>query len=256
MDPNNLRKGYRNDIFAKYDRELSVNAQPVASSSSNVRERFITKTYLNLTYAVLAFAALEAFVFATVGVNAVVAFCVQHAKLVSLMLLAICLGGPAILSFSLGKNPSRPRQYFALGFYVVMYALMFMPLLAFAMIKTGDMSLIWQASGLTAALFVALSSAVFFTRKDFSFLRSALMFVGIAAIILVVAAMIFGFTLGTWFVIAMIAFACGFVLYDTSNIMLHYQEGDDVFAAISIFSSLLTLFYYILMLLVSRSSDS
>ena len=58
-------------------------------------------------------------------------------------------------------------------------------------------------------------------------------------------------TLGTWFSAAMILFACGFVLYDTSRLILQSEEGDDVFMAVEIFSSLMTLFYYVLRILMA-----
>ena len=223
-------------------------------SSAASRTRLITKVYANLTGAVVAFAALEALVFATFGVETILRFVSENMKLVSWGLLALCLLGPMLGRLVVGSNPSRFRQYVYLGFYVVLYTALFIPLLAFAAFKTGNMSLIWQACGLTASLFAALSAAVFFTRVDFSFLRSALVFLTIAAFVLVGGALLFGFSLGTWFIVGMILLACGYVLYDTSNIMLHYPEEADVLATVALFSALMTLFYYILSFLSSRDN--
>jgi FtsH-binding integral membrane protein len=103
--------------------------------------------------------------------------------------------------------------------------------------------------------FVALTAAVFVTRKDFSFLRSFLVFASFAALGLILASLIFGFTLGIVFTGAMIALACGYILYDTSNVMLHCDETMDVVASIELFASLMTLFYYILHLLLSLNRD-
>ena len=85
-------------------------------------------------------------------------------------------------------------------------------------------------------------------------LVSALVFLTIAAFVIVGGALLFGFSLGTWFIVGMILLACGYVLYDTSNIMLHYPEEADVLATVELFASLMTLFYYILSLLSSRDN--
>ncbi|MBR4752341.1 MAG: US12 family protein [Thermoguttaceae bacterium] len=212
---------------------------------------FIKNVYLHLTGAVASFAALEAAIFALVGVAPIASFMQEHARLTSLILLGLCLGGPALGQALIGSNPSKRAQYFLLAFYVMLYAAIFLPILTFAQILTGDASLIWQAVGLTVALFIALSAAVFMTRKDFSFLRTSLAFVGLAAIILIVASFIFNFYLGTWFSVAMILFACGYVLYGTSNIIHHCGPGDEVFASIELFASVMTLFYYILRILMA-----
>lgn len=229
----------------EYDFSLNrVQTQGVA------REKLITRTYLNLTGAVLAFAAIEAMIFATFGVQSIVQFVNVNAKLVSIVLLGLCLGGPTLIGLIAGKNPSRPTQYFVLAFHVLIYAAMFLPLLAFAMIMTGDASLIWKACGLTASLFIALTAAVFYTRKDFSFLRGLLVFSGIAALIMILGSVIFGFGLGVWFSVLMIFLACGYVLYDTSNVLLRYGENDDVLAAVALFGAIMTLFYYVLRILM------
>ncbi len=242
---------YRNssESYQVYDANARVvsNARGVAVDQG----AFIKSVYLHLTGAVAAFAALEAAIFAFVGVASIASFIQENARLTSLILLGLCLGGPFLGRAIIGSNPSKAGQYFLLAFYAVLYAAIFLPILTFAILLTGDASLIWQAVGLTVALFVALSAAVFMTGKDFSFLRTGLAFVGLAAIILIVASFIFNFYLGTWFSVAMILFACGYILYDTSNIIHHAGPGDEVFAAIELFASLMTLFYYVLRILMA-----
>lgn len=238
----NESRQYAHQISYGRSREHSV---------ADARSTFLVKTYLNLTGAVLAFAALTAVVFAVCGVANIAQFMQENMKLTSLILLALCLVGPTIGNHIVGANPSRPAQYGLLGFYVLLYTAIFLPILTYAMILTGDGSLIWKATGLTGSLFVALSAAVFLTRADFSFLRSLLVFTGFAAMILIVASFVFGFNLGVWFSVGMIFLACGFVLYDTSNLIYRYGAEDHVFAAISLFSSLMTLFYYILRILMA-----
>jgi FtsH-binding integral membrane protein len=50
----------------------------------------------------------------------------------------------------------------------------------------------------------------------------------------------------------MIAFACGYILYDTSNVMLHYRTTQHVAAALALFASVMLLFWYVLRVLLER----
>ena len=78
------------------------------------------------------------------------------------------------------------------------------------------------------------------------------MFGGFAAMGFIVVATLFGFALGPIFTYAMIALACGYILYDTSNVMLHYRIGQHVAAALALFAAVALLFWYILQLFMSR----
>lgn len=218
------------------------------------RSRFLTRTYLNLTGAVLAFAAIETLLFAFCG-DAIVRLLTASGKLTGFALLALCLGGPFVANGILNAAKTRFGQYVALAFYVALYVLIFLPILTVALLFTdGGLALVGQATGLTVSIFVALTAAVFVTRKDFSFLRTFLVFATFAALALIVASLLFGFELGVVFSGAMIALACGYILYDTSNVMLHCDESMDVAASIELFSSLMVLFMYILRLLLALSS--
>ena len=58
--------------------------------------------------------------------------------------------------------------------------------------------------------------------------------------------------LGPIFTYAMIALACGYILYHTSNVLHHYRIGQHVAAALALFASVALLFWYILQLFMSR----
>jgi FtsH-binding integral membrane protein len=90
------------------------------------------------------------------------------------------------------------------------------------------------------------------TRKDFSFLGGLLRWGFIVALILIVASVLFGFHLGTFFSVAMIALAGGAILYDTSNVLHHYPEDRHVAAALELFASVALMFWYVLQLIMSR----
>jgi hypothetical protein len=143
-------------------------------------------------------------------------------------------------------------QYAGLGLYVVAEAVIFVPILYIAKAMDPTMGLIGSAAITTLALFGGLTAVVFITRKDFSFLRGILMFGGFAAIGLIVVAVLFQFTLGPIFIYAMIALACGYILYYTSNVLHHYRIGQHVAAALALFAAVALLFWYILQLFMSR----
>ena len=78
---------------------------------------------------------------------------------------------------------------------------------------------------------------------------------GFVAMGLIVASMLFGFSLGLWFSGAMILFAAGSVLYSTSNIIHEFHTDQHVAASLSLFSSVGLLFWYILQFMMSMGGD-
>ena len=117
---------------------------------------------------------------------------------------------------------------------------------------TGDLSIISQAGTVTLFLFSGLTAVVFLTGKDFSFLRSALTIGGFIAMGLIVAGLLFGFSMGLWFSVAMVIFAAAAILYQTSNIMKGYHKGQYVAASLGLFSSLMLMFWYVLSIFMSN----
>ena len=52
----------------------------------------------------------------------------------------------------------------------------------------------------------------------------------------------------------MVVFACGYILYYTSNILHHYRTDQYVAAALALFASVALLFWYVLQIFMSLSS--
>ncbi|MGI6401931.1 MAG: Bax inhibitor-1 family protein [Thermoguttaceae bacterium] len=223
-------------------------------SSAEATGRLVASVYTKLTLSVIALALIEFAVFALVGAETVVAYFSANVALASIVLISLCIVGPIVGNVVLSKNPSRGAQYGLLAFYILLESAILLPILAIAAMFFGT-TIIWQAIGLAASLFIALSAAVFFTRTDFSFLRTGLFFVGIAALMLIVASLIFNFVLGTWFSVALILFACGYILYGTSTMLLDADESHDIILTISLFTSIVTLFFYILRLLMALNRN-
>ena len=96
-------------------------------------------------------------------------------------------------------------------------------------------------------------AVVFITRKDFSFLGGILTLGGLVALGLIVAGVLFGFTLGLLFSGFMVALACGAILYDTSKILHSYPPDRHVAASMELFASVAILFWYVLRILMHFS---
>ena len=100
--------------------------------------------------------------------------------------------------------------------------------------------------------FVGLTATVFLTGSNFSWMQQALRMAGFAALGLIVASLIFGFTLGLLFSAAMVVLASGYILYYTSNVMHRYPIGSHVAAALALFSAVALLFWYVFRILMDR----
>lgn len=221
-------------------------ATPVISLDENTRGRFVARAYNHLFGAILAFILIEVFLFKS-GMAEPMA-----AAMLSTSWLFI-LGGFVVLSwvarYAAHRALSMPMQYAALAVYVVGEAIIFVPLLYIA--NHFAPGAITSAALVTFLGFVGLSLVAFMTRKDFSFLRGILFWGGIMALVLIVGGVIFGFVLGTFFSVAMVALAGAAILYDTSNILYHYPEDRYVAAALELFASVALMFWYVLRLFIS-----
>ena len=114
------------------------------------------------------------------------------------------------------------------------------------------MELLNQAAIVTLSLFSGLTAVVFVTKKDFSFLKSALTIGFFIAIGLIIAGALFGFDLGLWFSVGMCLLAAGAILYQTSNLIKNYTNEQYIPAAIGLFASLMLLFWYVIQIFLSR----
>lgn len=150
------------------------------------------------------------------------------------------------------SQTSRGLQYAGLGLGVLAQGVLLQPLLWVVISRVGGdaAALIGQAAVITLAIFVGLTATVFVTRKDFSFLRGALLVATFAALGIIVASALFGFSLGALFVGAMILLMAGYILYQTSLVMAQFPPTAHVASALMLFSTVATLFWYIVQLLL------
>ncbi|MFZ9933043.1 MAG: Bax inhibitor-1/YccA family protein [Chthoniobacterales bacterium] len=219
---------------------------PVADLAAREQSSFLTRVYAHLVLAILLFVGLEVWFFRSGVANSVL-------QIFSGVSWLVVLGGFMLLSWlaTLIAVPTvaRPLQYVGFALYVLLQALIFIPLLAAA--DSVAPGVIGSAAQVTIGGFLLLTAVVVTTGKDFSFLRSFLVWGGLFGLALIVAAVLFGFDLGTWFSVAMIVLAGGSVLYTTSNIMRGFPAGADVAAAMQLFAGIAMMFWYVLRLFMA-----
>ena len=222
-------------------------ATPVIELDENSRGRFVARAYNHLFGAIVAFVLLEVFLFKTGMAESIASVLLSGSWL-------LVLGGFMVVSWMARsvahRSTSKAAQYAALAGYVVAQAIIFVPLLYVA--EHYAQGVIASAAVVTFLGFVGLSLVAFITRKDFSFLRGLLFWGGMIALVLIVAGVIFGFQLGTFFSVGMVALAGAAILYDTSNILYHYPQDRYVGAALELFASVALMFWYVLRLFMSR----
>lgn len=221
-----------------------------AHADGDVRAAFIRRTYLHLFGAIVAFIVLEAALLTSPVADSLFAVLGGNWWLVFLAYMVVAW----VADYWARSGASPGMQYLGLALYTAAEAVIFVPLLYIAQ-KFFDPNLIPQAGILTFTIFGGLTVFVLSTGKDFSFLRGFLALASLAALAVMVAAAFGLFSLGLVFTVAMILLMCGYILYDTSNVLHHYRTDQHVAAALALFASIATLFWYVVQLMMRLSDD-
>jgi FtsH-binding integral membrane protein len=258
----------------------SARSIPGAVATLGVSDRvtFLRKTYAHLGLALLAFAGLAggmlkyapefSWKFSTMFGTSLFAM---------LAMMVLMMVGLWVAERWVRSSTSRGVQYLGLGLGVAIYAFLFQPLIwtlmlkfshynpeQIALIRTGHMipvmngaavEILTQAILITLAVFIGLTLVVFISKKDFSFMRGVLMIASFGAMGMILAAIVFGFSLGAFFAGFMILLMAGYILFETSAIMKDFPPTAHIAAAMMLFSTVVTLFWYVLRLLMSLRSD-
>ena len=225
--------------------------QIVANAAESERASFIKRTYTHLAGAIAIFAVVEAIL-----IKSGIALSFIGLLSGSRWSWFIVLAGFMVVSTVANKwahsGISREKQYMGLGLFILAEAVIFMPLIYKAAMYAPD--ILQYAVVVTAALVGGLTFTAFSTKINFSFMGRSLMIGGFIALGLIVASIMFGFSLGLWFSGGMILFAAASVLYSTSNIIHEYHTEQHVAASLSLFSSVGLLFWYVLQFMMSMGS--
>jgi uncharacterized protein len=217
----------------------------------DARREFLSRTYMHLFGAILAFTAIEYAIFQTGAAETVSRAIFGAGRFGWLAVLGGFMVVGWLATHVTHAVESKPAQYLALAGFVAAEAIIFVPLLWIAN-RIGGGEVIHSAAYATLAGFTGLTAIVVFSKRDFSFLGAFLKWAGVCAVLLIVLGLTFNFSLGVFFAIAMVVVAGASILYDTSRVFNDYPEDRYVGAALELFSSVALLFWYVLRIFMSR----
>jgi FtsH-binding integral membrane protein len=248
------------------------NARPIPGAVATLgvsdRVTFLRKTYAHLGASLILFAAVTAAMikYATEFSFKFSVGSGSGAFLLVFVLFMVANMGAQRLARS---ETSRGLQYLGLLIMVVAWSFMLQPLIWYAMLKFGNpadfmvnghlhaalsgtaAAIISESALITLAIFIGLTLTVFVTKKDFSFMRGVLSIVSFAAIGVIIASLLFGFTLGALFSGFVILLMSGYILFQTSLVMSYFPPTQYVSAALMLFGTVATLFMHVLNIMVS-----
>ncbi len=214
------------------------------------RAQFIRKTYAHLAGAVGLFVVLE-YILLHMPFTPKLIMAMAGSRYGWLLVLGLFMGVGYIANRWAESDQPKSMQYAGLILYVAAEAVIFLPLLFVAAYYTSP-DVLPSAAIVTLALFGGLTATVFITKKDFSFMRSALTVGSFMALGVIVLSIVVGFNLGTLFSLVMVVLAGGYILYYTSNVMKHYRTDQYVAASLALFAAVALLFWYILQIFMRR----
>lgn len=239
-----------------YSVHSSTQPAAVGLDLDAARVGFIRRTYTHLTGAILGLIALEAVLFAIVPAATMDALVGRMLGGMGwLLVLGAFMAVSWVARMWANSDTSRPMQYMGLTLYVVAEALILLPMLYICIRILGDPSLPIKAGAITATCFLCLTAFVFVTGVDLSGWGKYLAIAGFVAMGVIVIGIFMGFSLGLFFSAAMVALACGYILYDTSNIIHQYRTDQHVAASLALFASVVLLFWYVLRIMMAFANN-
>ena len=230
--------------------------QLAAFAADSDRLKFIQRTYAHMTGAIVGLIAVETFLFQVVPAATMERLVTSMLSGYGWLIVLAGFMGVSWLARAWATNgSSQATQYAGLSLYVVAQAVLLLPLLYVCIRVMGEPRLPVMAALITAICFIGLTAFVFITGADFSGIGKYLALGGLVAMGVIVGGIFFGYSLGLWFSGAMVLLSCGYILFDTSNIMRHYSTDQYVAASLALFASVVLLFWYILQIMMSASRD-
>lgn len=211
------------------------------------RSQFINRTYGHLLGAIFLFAGIEYWLFQTPYAEQMAVFMLQKSWLAVLGAFIVVSW---IASSVAHRVESKGAQYAALIGFVIAESIIFVPMFFIAL--AVDPAIIEYSVGITLGAFVVLSAVAMFSGRDFTFLKTFLMWGGVIALGTIVMGLVIGFHLGTYFSMGMIGLAGASILYDTSKILKVYPEDRYIAAALELFASIALMLWYVMRFFLSR----
>lgn len=243
----------------------SSNPFVVADAAPADRAQFYRRTYAHVAGAFVAWAMLLA-VFFTTGMAVPIAKMFFGMGTLGMLAVMLGLGFATTAAQTMAySRESKGTQYAGLGLAILAEAVLFVPLIFLVVTQMPEahtgapgawaaaIQSVFAPALLTTGLLIAgLTATVFLTNKDFSFLRAAVTIGMFAAIGVIICAMIFGFTLGLFFAVAMVVLMAAAILYQTWQIKDQASPDQYVGAATALFIAFVTLLWYVIRIFMSR----
>jgi FtsH-binding integral membrane protein len=248
----------------------------VATMGVSDRVTFLRKTYAHLGVALIAFAAITGGMMVFMSHTSLrFSAWAWQGRWNWLAVLGLFMVVGWVAERLARSQTSTGLQYLGLLIAVVGEAVLLQPMLWLLMLKFGNgdtiaqLNAIYEGAGgahlpmdglaakilleavvITLSIFIGLTAVVFVTKKDFSFMRGVLAICTFAALGVIIASLVFGFHLGAIFSGLMILLMAGYILFQTSIIMKEFPPAAYVAAALMLFTTIATLFWYVLRLLM------
>ena len=220
----------------------------VANQDQAIQKTFLIKTYSHILLAVCIFAA-TIFTVVSNRILLLAVLSIFRIPLATLVIMAVVVGASVSASWVAHNTKNTLFHYIALLGYAFIEGLLTVPIVYLFLARGGaGVTALTNASWLTVLIFALLTAVVFVTKPSLGFLGKFLAFFGVSSFVLIILSAIFSFALGTWFTVLMIFLACGYILYETSEMTKIYNSSQYVASALTLFSSLVMLFWYILRL--------
>lgn len=217
------------------------------------RAKFIERTYLHLALAIAVFVVLSGAAQMVPGVEALVGKMIGHRYSWGVV-LALFMGAGYVADKWAAGDGGKGMQYAGLMLYTLAEVVIFIPMIFLVKAYVG-IEPILAAGAATLAAFAGLTAYVLITKKDFSFMKGTLTTIAMASLGLIVASIVWGFSLGMVFSVAMIVLGAGYILYYTSRVQQHYRTDQYVAAALALFSALAFVFWYVLRIILSMARN-
>ncbi|MHC4956979.1 MAG: Bax inhibitor-1/YccA family protein [Planctomycetota bacterium] len=219
------------------------------NSALNERLGFIRKTYLHLGVELMAVAGVTALCLQIPAMQRLAIALISN----FIIYIGVFFGVSLISRKLMEGTKSIGVQYAGAALWVFFLGLLITPLAMIAHAKFGNYSVLFEAFVMTACVFGGLTAYVFFTKKDFSFMRGALVVVSWTMVGFALISFLFGGFGGSpiWSMIWVVLLG-GWVLYDTSNVLHHRRVDQHVAASVDLLVDFVYMFIHILSLLMNR----
>jgi len=227
--------------YADLEADQVVMAREVANCSAEVRAGFIRKVYGILSMQlILTVVGAATFMF----VESARSFALSST---GVFYTALFMPFPVLFALFCYKN-KHPVNMYLLTLFTVCEAYT-VGVICAVYYEQGYGEIVLQALLLTAAVFISLTSYVFVTKKDFSWMGGALYMGLIILLVWGFINMLFpiggGLGRAVFSLMGALLFS-GYILYDTSVIMLHMGPDDYIMASVSLYLDIINLFLYML----------